>query len=144
MVVMVMVILGLYRSPPRYLNSSPGPVRRSRRRASSVGVEEPSLARPAPFRRRAGVRAITAIIITDRVWLVMVMVSWLHGLGHTRSLVPYLATFRIVPALSYDRASNTDREEPSLVRHPLRRPSLQRCPLHRCMPGEHSGSNQFH
>ena len=42
--VMVMVIsLGLYRSPPRYLYGSSGPVRRSRR-ASNVGKEEPFLA----------------------------------------------------------------------------------------------------
>ena len=45
--VMVMVIrLGLYRSLPRYLYSSSGPVRRERRRASNIGKEEPSLARP--------------------------------------------------------------------------------------------------
>ena len=45
--VMVMVIcLGLYRSLPRYLYSSSGPVRRERRRASNLGKEEPSLARP--------------------------------------------------------------------------------------------------
>ena len=45
--VMVMVIsLGLYRSPPRYLNSSSGPARRMLRRASNAGREEPSLARP--------------------------------------------------------------------------------------------------
>ena len=43
---MVMVIsLGLNRSPPHYLYGSSGPVRRSRR-ASNVGKEEPSLARP--------------------------------------------------------------------------------------------------
>ena len=46
MVVVMVIDLGLYRSPPRYLFGSPGPVRRSRRRASTVGVEEPSLARP--------------------------------------------------------------------------------------------------
>ena len=47
--VMVMVIyLGLYRSLPRYLDGSSGPVRRERRRASNIGKEEPSLARP-PF-----------------------------------------------------------------------------------------------
>ena len=44
---MVMVIrLGLSRSLPRYLYSSSGPVRRERRRASNLGKEEPSLARP--------------------------------------------------------------------------------------------------
>ena len=44
--VMVMVIcLGLYRSLPRYLCGSSGPVRRERRRASNAGREEPSLAR---------------------------------------------------------------------------------------------------
>ena len=42
----MVMCLGLYRSLPRYLCGSSGPVRRERRRASNTGKEEPSLARP--------------------------------------------------------------------------------------------------